>query len=111
MEFLKQPDPVDNDILEIHLYECGHIVKKPCNDLVCPICEQIGRTRDRLEIIREFTPSSALDENLPDGDKVKCYEMGYEDALGDICVLITEILSQPQPAPVNTGKGDNNASS
>jgi len=63
--------------------------------------EQIGRIRERLETIREFTPSSALDEHLPDGDKVKCYEMGYEDALGDICVLVTEILSQPQPAPAD----------
>jgi len=70
--------------------------------------DQIGRAKERLEIIRESTPSSLLDEHLPDGDKVKCYEMGYEDALGDICVLITEILSQPQPVPADTGKEENN---
>jgi hypothetical protein len=28
--------------IQIHLYECGHIVEKPCNELECPICKEIN---------------------------------------------------------------------
>ena len=55
--------------------------------------QEMIKLNNILNAIINLPLQSRLDEELPDGDKVKCYELGYEDAFTDIRNVIDQAKS------------------